>query len=314
MQPILSIVTPTRGNFSRAWLEQLLQVQGSVQFVLVYPPECSPQLPSDGRLKILASPFRGEGMQRFTGLLNADGYYLLALDDDDYVHPEVVQTVAAYFEQFPDSMVLRLKTERVDAGPLEQLQQPWSSLPAIASLRVVPRRPADSMDTLQEVPMAPLDIPFDRRFLIWPFTPRRDDHGPHIENFNTKVWRTAPVKAVLPEIFKAMELWGILTWIPRSGADRLLGLFVQARFYQAGQIIGHWMPNPPQVRLAARDPKLKPPRFHAASDWLLVRRYPQYGYFWNLFFNKLSYVPRIYAKLLLWRRQNKDPLDGALDS
>lgn len=34
--PVLSIVTPTRGNFTDYWLAQLLAVKGQVQLVLVY--------------------------------------------------------------------------------------------------------------------------------------------------------------------------------------------------------------------------------------------------------------------------------------
>lgn len=36
--PILSIVTPTLGKFSEHWLQQLLAIQGEVEFILVYPP------------------------------------------------------------------------------------------------------------------------------------------------------------------------------------------------------------------------------------------------------------------------------------
>ncbi|MBD0335899.1 MAG: glycosyltransferase family 2 protein, partial [Cyanobacteria bacterium Co-bin13] len=70
MQPVLSIVTPTRGNFSDYWLDQLLAVRGDVQFVLVYPPGVPRRAIADPRVKSLTSPYKGEMMQRFVALLN----------------------------------------------------------------------------------------------------------------------------------------------------------------------------------------------------------------------------------------------------
>ena len=58
--PILSIVTPTRGNFSDDWLENLLQVEGEVQFILVYPPGVSLRKIADDRVTSLVSPYKGE--------------------------------------------------------------------------------------------------------------------------------------------------------------------------------------------------------------------------------------------------------------
>jgi hypothetical protein len=158
---------------------------------------------------------------------------------------------------------------------------------------------------LMKIPIAPLDIPFDRRYLIWPFINRKDDKAPHIENFNTKVWRNDYVQKALPELSKTSKLWGTLTWIPNSGFDRLMGLFIQAYSFQSGQTVGHWMPSPAQIRFISQDPGLKPPRYHFLSDVLLVKRFPQYGYLWNLFFNKLSYLPRLLGKSLLWKVQKK---------
>ncbi|MBD0269571.1 MAG: glycosyltransferase family 2 protein, partial [Cyanobacteria bacterium Co-bin8] len=72
MQPLLSIVTPTLGNFSDYWLEQLMAVKGNVQFVLVYPPGMARRAIADPRVKSLTSPYPGEFIQRFLALLNAD--------------------------------------------------------------------------------------------------------------------------------------------------------------------------------------------------------------------------------------------------
>lgn len=309
MQPLLSIVTPTLGKFSDYWLEQLLAVKGSVQFVLVYPPGVPQRAIADPRVKSLTSPYQGEMMQRFVALLNADGRYVLALDDDDYVHPDVAIPVKAYFAQFPQSLGLRLMQARISDRDHEGIRQPWGRIPDIATLEVVSRRNGNLQTTLQEVPIAPLHRRFNWRFLIWPFTQRTDDRGPHIENFNNKVWCNDRLQQVLPEITKATVLWGVLTWVPNWGFDRLLGLFLQAAFYQKGAVVGHWMPEPAQIRFVVGDPAQKPPRFQVLSDILLVKHFPQYGYFWNLFFSKLAYVPRIYGKMLRQQYQKRPVLN-----
>ncbi|MBD0270271.1 MAG: glycosyltransferase family 2 protein, partial [Cyanobacteria bacterium Co-bin8] len=283
------------------WLEQLLAVKGDVEFVLVYPPGVARRAIADSRVKSLTSPYPGEFIQRFLALLNADGQYVLALDDDDYVHPDVATPIEAYFAKFPQSLGLRLMQARIPLQNREAVYQPWGSIPHINSLEVVSRREGRLQTTLQEVPIAPLQRSFDWRYLVWPFTKRTDDHGPHIENFNNKVWRNDRVQQILPDISRVMMIYGALTWIPRWGLDRLMGLFLQATYYQEGAIVAHWMPEPAQVRFLEGDPAQKPPRFHVVSDGLLVKRFPQYGYFWNLFFNKLSYVPRIYGKMLRQR-------------
>lgn len=75
-KPTLSIVTPTRGDFSDYWLDMLLKVKGDIEFILVYPPEESVKKIDDPRVKILTSPFKGECIQRSIGLLNATGKYV----------------------------------------------------------------------------------------------------------------------------------------------------------------------------------------------------------------------------------------------
>jgi hypothetical protein len=293
-QPILSIVTPTRGNFSDYWLENLLNVQGDIQFVIVYPPGACIRQFSDQRVKAIMSPYKGEMMQRFVALLNAEGKYLLALDDDDFVHPEILTLIKDYFDCYPDSIVLRPKTERIDIKNTVSIQRPWEPILSIKDL-------LETGQKLKEVPIAPLDTSFDKRYLVWPFLQRRDDKAPHIENFNNKIWQGEYVRKSLPSLSKATQLWGVLTWIPNSGFDRLMGLFVQAYSFRSGQVLGHWMPTPAQIRFISEDPALKPPRYHFLSDFILVKRFPQYGYFWNLFFNKISYLPRLLGKSLIWK-------------
>jgi len=301
-QPLLSIVTPTRGNFSDYWLEQLLNVRGKVEFVLVYFPGVPRKPIDDPRVKSITGPYKGEMMQRFVAFLNATGRYVLALDDDDYLHPEVLQLVTEYFQKFPESLVLRLRSRKIDQNKTEKIKEPWQPIPTLNQLKVARRTErGEEFTVLQEIPIAPLENAFDRRYFFWPFVERKDMHGPHIENFNNKVWDNEKVKQILPEISHATQISGILTWIPTSAFDRLMGLFVQAQFYQKDAIVGHWLPKPEQVRFIDKDPALKPPRFHVFSDVLLVKCFPQYGYFWNLFFNKLYGVPKAAAKAMKWK-------------
>jgi hypothetical protein len=76
----------------------------------------------------------------------------------------------------------------------------------------------------------------------------------------------------------------------------LLGLFVQAKFYQKDAIIGHAMPKPEQIRFIVRDNALKETRLHLIADILLVKCYPQYGYLWNLIIWQVYNIPIILAK------------------
>ncbi|MBE9178343.1 glycosyltransferase family 2 protein [Oculatella sp. LEGE 06141] len=302
--PVLSIVTPTRGNFAAHWLSQLLSVKGNVQFILIYPPGLSPKPIHDSRVVSLISPYKGEMMQRFVGLLNASGAYLLALDDDDFVHPNILDLVVDYFQTYGKSWVLRLKKKVIDFRQTEEIYAEWSDLPAISELAVC-RKTADTPNPYQqgtytgllELPIAPLDLPFDWRWLVFPFLSRKDNYGYHFENFNNIIWRRELVQATLPELTQTTQLLGVLTWIPNSGFDRLLGLWVQAKHYQPNAIIGHWLPGSEQIRYIDKPTSLKPPRFHVLSDVLLVKAFPRYGYVWNLFFSQLYRVPRTIAKL-----------------
>ncbi len=53
-QPVLSIITPTRGNFSDYWFQQLLSIKGDIQFVLVYPPDATVPSSDDPRVNLEA--------------------------------------------------------------------------------------------------------------------------------------------------------------------------------------------------------------------------------------------------------------------
>ncbi|MBD2578295.1 glycosyltransferase family A protein [Oscillatoria sp. FACHB-1406] len=298
----LSIVTPTLGQFSDHWLSRLLQVKGNIEFIHSYAPGNLPRPIEDPRVNAIFSPYKGEMMQRFVGLLNAKGKYILALDDDDYVHPDICALCERYFHEFPESWVLRLQTQKIDYLDCESIQKDWQKIPKLEDLTVVEKRNRDNPNsTLREIPIAPLDKAFDKRFLIWPLLERRDDRGPHIENFNTKVWKNELVQQTLPDIARATKIFGLLTWIPFCAFDRFMGLFLQAKFYQKDAIVGHWMPKPEQIRCIDKDPALKPPRYHVASDILLVKAFPQYGYLWNLFFRKFYDIPRVVGKAIKWK-------------
>lgn len=311
-KPILTIVTPTLGKFSKDWLESLLSIKGDVQFVLVYPTQVNVELIDDPRVTILISPYKGEMMQRFVGLLNATGNYVLALDDDDFVHPEVCKLASDYFDRFPESLILRLQKAVIDVADEARIKQPWEAIPDIRQLEVCKKTSENpypyqqgNYEGLLEVPIAPLDKPFDLRYLIWPFFKRRDNEGYHFENFNNIVWKNEKVQQALPDLAEATKILGAATWIPSTGFDRLLGLFVQAKFFKQDAIIGHWLPKPEQIRYIDKDPALKAARFHVISDFVSVKYFPQYGYLWNLFFNKLYLVPRTVAKLVKMRSSKK---------
>lgn len=302
---ILSIITATRGNFSEYWLEQLLKIKGNVQFILVYPPEATIRYIDDSRIKILRSPHRGEVMQRMLGLLNASGKYVLALDDDDFVHPDVLEFTIKYFNRFPDSWVFRLRMKKIIFSDLEQIKKDWQEIPDVAQLEVL-KKTKENPDPfkggnnpgLLEIPIAPLDKNFDIRHAIFPWKQRKDMHGIHIENFNNKVWQTKLVQEAINDIARSMKILGAFTWVPAWSLDRLLGLFIQAKFFQKGAIIGHWMPIPEQIRFIDRPPSLKENRIYLEAEVLLIKCFPQYGYFWNLFFWQLYSIPITLAKAL----------------
>lgn len=297
-KPILSIVTPTLGKFSDCWLESLLKVEGNVEFILIYPPNTQPKIIDDLRVKILTAPYKGEMMQRYIGLLNATGKCVLALDDDDFVHPHVCQLAETYFNRFPHSYCLRLNKANISDKDQERIKSPWGKIPDVDQLEVCQKYEKGNFKGLLEIPIAPLNKNFDFKFFIFPFLGNKDNHGYHFENFNNIIWQNELVQTTLPKFSENTQILGPITWISFTGADRLMGLFVQANIFQKDLKIGHWMPKPEQIRYISRDKTLKPLRFHILSDFLLIKRFPQYGYLWNLFIKQLYWTPRGIAKLI----------------
>lgn len=305
-QYILSIVTPTRGNFSAYWLEQLLQIRGAVQFILVYPPGAKIKQIPDPRIKTIMSPYQGELIQRFVGLINAQSEYVLALDDDDFVHPDVVQLTIDYFARFPQSWVLRLKMAKINYQNQDEIQSNWANVPNISNLEVCGKTAENpypfqqgKYQGLLEIPIVPLDLTkFDLTHVLWPWKPRKDMEGIHFENFNNRVWRNQIVQESLLDLAATMQVIGPLTWLPFWSLDRLLGLFIQAKFFQPNLIIGHWLPGSEQIRFIERPFNLKEIRFYLISDSLLIKRFPQYPYFWHLFFWQLYRVPGLALRSL----------------
>lgn len=301
---LLSVVTPTRGNFSNDWLTRLLSIQGAVEFVLVYPPGATPRAIADPRVKTLHSPYPGELIQRSMGLVNASGDYLLALDDDDFLHPQVAELIPGYFAQHPESWCLRLCKRKIHYTEQAMIQRDWDALPQMQQLQVVDRRIASHAEAqiLQKIPIAPLANPFKLRSL-WPNTRRTDHAGAHVENFNNIVWQRSLAQPALLDLL-ACSRSRYLTWMPCWSLDRLLGLFVQAKFFQPDRVIGHWLHGPEQVRYIVRDSTLEI-RTMFWGDLLLAWRFPQYGYFWNLFWDQLWVGLKITLRQRLrdWRRK-----------
>lgn len=302
-QPLLSIVTATKGNFSDYWLEQLLKVKGNVQFILVFPPATPVKQIDDPRVKVLVSPYKGEVMQRFTGLVNVTTDYVIALDDDDFIHPDILEFTAAYFQRFPESWVLRLNVELINYLNEERIKQDWQPMPDLSQIEICRKTPENpfpfqkgNYKGLLEVPIAPLDNKFDIRHAIWPFQGRTDMKGIHSENFTNRVWRNDILQPALAEFSKGMKVMGALTWVPFWNLDRSLGLFLQAKFFEKDKIIGHAMPKPEQVRFITRDESMKEARIHLTADALVVKCYPKYGYLWNLFFWELYAIPKVVVR------------------
>jgi glycosyltransferase involved in cell wall biosynthesis len=305
-QPLLSIVTPTLGEFSSHWLEQLLKIDGDVEFILVYPPGIKAQPIEQPRIKVLYSLYKGETAQRFVGLLNASGKYIIALDDDDYLHPEVAKLTQKYFAQFSDSWVLRLYKKNICFSNESEIKSDWEKYLDLESLEVATKR--KNSHILQEVPIAPLDNSIKFWSILNPYFKRKDHHGAHIENFNNKIWQTHMVQNALNELSQNMRIKGVLTWLPLWGFDRLLGLYIQGKFFEKNKTIGHWMPSPEQVRYVKKPRPKHEGRTMFASDYLLARSYPKYGYFWNLFleefFNLIKSKLKQLTENFVFKRQH----------
>ncbi|VXD12991.1 conserved hypothetical protein [Planktothrix serta PCC 8927] len=304
--PILSIVTATLGKFSDYWLEQLLKVKGNVKFIFVYPPNTPiPNFP-DPRIEVIISPFKGEVLQRMTGLLNVKSEYVIALDDDDFICPDILELTVNYFARFPESWVLRLKVQSINHQNVTEIQKDWSSIPNINELDIAYKTPENpypyqqgNHKELLAVPIVPLNNKLDLLLALNQSRVRKDMQGIHFENFNNKIWKTSKVKVSLSDFSQTLKLMGALTWIPSWSLDRTLGLFIQAKFYEPDKIIGHAMPKPEQVRYIVMEKQGY--RIYLTSDILLIKEFPQYPYLWNLFFAQLDQIPRFLLSRLKLR-------------
>ncbi|MDJ0514847.1 MAG: glycosyltransferase family A protein [Trichodesmium sp. MO_231.B1] len=313
-KPILSIIVPMRDGVPEIWLRELLKVLGNVEFILVYPAGTSlPQI-CDPRLHLIKSPLQGEVIQRITALLNAKGTYVLSINCDEYLYPNILQTTEEYFQRFPDSYFLKLKKVAFDFGDSTIVQKEWKPLPKIENVKVrTPHKsnekPNDNDPTYSEVeksymmkaiPIAPLDNSFNLLVLL---KGRRDHKGHHHENFDKKVWKNEIVQKGLEDIVKTFKLLGPLKYIPFWTADRLLSLYIQAKFFEKGKIIGHQMPMPEQLRTEANPPEYAMSnRRYVLAEILLLRHYYRYGYFWNLVLSRrsiLSLLPRDTIKKII---------------
>lgn len=296
----LSIVTPTRGNFTPYWFERLISIQGDVEFILVYPPGQVIQKPSDSRIKAIVSPYKGEVAQRAVGLLNASSDYVIALDDDDFLHPQVADLVKTYFELYPESLCLRLCKQNIDFQDTDLIERPWDPLPDVTKLTPVKTtydrdRYAPS-EVLREVPISPLGNRF-RLSSLWIYSKRIDQEGPHPENFNNIVWKREIVKETVVDLLKFTQFWGSLIWLPFWNLDRLLGLYLQALVFQPDMVLGHHILSGDQVRyIEARSSTKGEVRSMFAADMILALKFPQYGYLWNLFFYEMWVAFKVFGR------------------
>ncbi|AUC60953.1 hypothetical protein AA637_07190 [Cyanobacterium sp. HL-69] len=286
-KPDLTIVTPTREGFSAHWLENISKVKGNVEFILVHPPEMEKVQVDDYRIQQINAPFRGEIIQRMTGLLNARAEYTLTINCDEYLIPEIAEIVKIYFQRFPNSWILRLARKSYVYGEKDKLSMPWSFVPSsVDSLpiwdgRKESKEPSWEENYLQEMPIAPLQNSFDIN-ILW--RDRKDYHGRHTENFDKKVWKTKLVKDALIKLSQNMTIFSVFKYIPFWCLDRLLGLAIQANcFTQNGDIIGHILPLSEQIRIEDNPPEYRgKPRYYVLSELILLKSFPQYPYIWNL--------------------------------
>lgn len=288
-KPTLSVIIPMRDNVPQIWIQALSKVEGNVEFILVYPPEVPLLINNDPRIHQIVSALRGEVIQRITALLNASGTYVLSINCDEYLYPKIEEVVAEYFKRFPDSQLFKLRQKFYPYGNQEKLLEEWETFTNLKDIQV--RRGEDHhlnpVETLQEIPICPLENKINLLCLI---KDRKDHHGPHQENFDKKVWKNSLVQEQLNDIVKLFTLLGPFKYVPFWCSDRLLGLSIQAKLYTKGlatkgDIIGHILPFPEQFRTENNPPEFRyktTNRRYVLAECLLVKLYPQYGYFWNL--------------------------------
>ncbi|NCR37431.1 MAG: transposase [Microcystis aeruginosa S11-01] len=299
--PSLSIVIPTREGFADHWFNVLTEVKGEVEFILVHPPGAPKYPTSDPRVQQIVSPLQGEIIQRATGLMNATAPYTLTINCDEYINPDISEISRQYCSRFPDSWVMRLSRKDVEFGKKEILEAPWLSPKPIEKLEVCGRSQGNSKlyeqgNCLLEIPITPIDNKFD---VMCIFRGRRDHRGPHTENFDKKVWKTSIVQETLKDLVGLMPFMGPFKYIPFWCLDRVLGLAIQAKFFEQGKgkIIGHLLPLPEQIRIENNPPEyIRFNRYGVLSELYLIRRFPQYGYMWNLVIPDILNVPRLFIR------------------
>jgi hypothetical protein len=284
-KPTLSIIIPMREGVEASWLQEILKIQGSVEFILVYPPHVSFINISDPRLHQITSPLRGELIQRVTALLNASGKYVLSINCDEYLHPNIIEIAEDYFSNFPDSYFCRLNQVGFPFGKAP-IDKSWDSLPNIKDIAVRNQHNSKNYSSeeipymMREIPIAPLNNKLNFLAVFWG---RKDQHGPHHENFDKKVWKNEVVQETLKVIVPNFTLFGPFKYIPFWTADRLMGLCVQARFFDPEKIVGHWLPLPEQLRTEDNPPNQpRKNRRYVLAEIMLLRQFPNFGYFWNL--------------------------------
>jgi hypothetical protein len=309
--PELSVVVPTRPGIADWWSQAVRSVEGDVEILIVHPPGAARLDIPDPRIIELVSPVRGEVVQRLTGLLSARGRFLLSLNCDESVHPRIIQLARAYFARFPGSWVLRLSQEPHPFGSVEALTRPWPALPDLSGLpeAETETRFHRDADCLMRVPIAPMDKAVDWRSLV---RGRRNHHGPHMENFDKRVWRGDIVRPALEDLTRMLRLAGPFKYLPFWTLDRLLGLYVQAFHYERGLSIGHWLPLPDaQIRMEDNPPQeSRRGRVYLAAEILLLRRFPRYGYLWDLALGHLYALAREAARALRPPRKSDGGLGG----
>ncbi len=302
--PILSIVIPTREGFSDHWIGELVKIKGDVEFILVHPPGADKYPVADPRMHQIVSPLRGEIIQRISGLMNATAPYTLTINCDEYLNPDIAEITLQYFQRFPDSWVMRLSRKNFEFGEKDQLAASWATLTNMDELKVCGKSQGNQnlyndQDYMMEIPIVPFTNNFD---LMCIFRDRKDHYGPHTENFDKKVWVTKMVQETCKDIVGIMPFVGPFKYVPFWCLDRILGLSIQAKFFEQGKgkIIGHLLPQPEQIRIENNPPEyIRFNRYGILSEFYLIRLFPQYGYMWNLVINDLRRVPILYLRYRL---------------
>ncbi len=289
--PTLSVIIPMRDGVPVEWLKELANVKGNVEFILVFPPSVK-QFPNDidNRIKQINSPIQGEVTQRITALLNASGTYVLSINCDEYLYPDIEQLTLQYFQKFPNNWFIRLRTKYYEYGSQAELVKEWEKFPEIENIKIktTENKELSELETMREIPISPIENKLDLMCMFRPFPGRKDLNGPHQENFDKKIWKNSIVQENLQDIVKLFTIFGPFKYIPFWCADRLLGLSTQAKLYEKelvkqGQIVAHWLPLPAQIRTENNPPEYRGKnRRYVLAEVFLLRIYPQYGYFWNL--------------------------------